>query len=119
MEPQVFSRSYLQSLPEIKKKKLADDFLKCFELYIIQAASNGETSYFYDITHVVFKDPTMIHQQAVRTDPDHNFQWFTMDELVEFVKEKFPGCSVTLTQKFVNTKRNIPTLNKGILVDWS
>ena len=116
MATKVFNRSYLQSLPEIHKKEAAEVFLRNFESGLMEAASNGETSYFYDITHVIFKEHCM---PAATKKENDNSQRFTTNDLIDFMKEKFPDCSVTLTQKFVDTNLNIQNLLKGIIVDWS
>jgi hypothetical protein len=40
-------------------------------------------------------------------------------ELLAGLKEKFPDCSVSLHEDWVETRQGVKELKKGILVDWS
>jgi hypothetical protein len=41
------------------------------------------------------------------------------DELLAALKEKFPDCSVSFQEDWVETRQGVKELKKGILIDWS
>jgi spore cortex formation protein SpoVR/YcgB (stage V sporulation) len=41
------------------------------------------------------------------------------DELLAGLREKFPGCTVSVLEDWVETRQGVKELKKGILVDWS
>ena len=41
------------------------------------------------------------------------------EELLAGLREKFPGCTISLQEDWVETRQGVKELKKGILVDWS
>lgn len=41
------------------------------------------------------------------------------EELLNGLKEKFPDCSVSFQEDWIETRQGVKELKKGILIDWS
>jgi hypothetical protein len=41
------------------------------------------------------------------------------EELLAGLREKFPGCTISLQEDWVETRQGVKELKKGIMIDWS
>jgi hypothetical protein len=124
----VFSRTYLQSVPELCKQKVIENIINEFIQDLESAAAMGKTSYFYH-EHRQFRDiQTAFSKVSILHSAGKNSIWgngqqnaltVTNDDLISAFQQKFPGCDITQQNEWVDTNFNTRTLNKGILIDWS
>jgi hypothetical protein len=108
MSVQVYSREYLQSIPEQRKQQQIDIIVGRFHGDLLNAAATGKTSYMYvspDTRGLVGCHPP----QPVLTDAELVAGFFT----------RFPGCKVYYEESWVETQPNTRNLKKGIVIDWS
>ena len=105
MSDKIFSRAYLQSIPddirrEQKKRTLATICETCSQ-GVVRNAKEGMTSYMYD---------TWGRNQA---------SLVTVDDIVGAFKQMFPDCTVKFQEVWVDTIVNSQVIKRGILIDWS
>jgi len=93
MSVQTYSREYLQSVPQQKKKEQIDKIVQEIIGDIHIAAAVGGTTYRY------------VRESSELTEP----------EIVAGFFERFPGCKVYYEEAVDHTKR----LKKSIVIDWS
>lgn len=123
MNTQTYTREKLQGLAEEKrireeaqalaqKRATMRHYVQQITPCVLQAAEAAKTSYLYT-------PPQHIHSgmQGVGPHP-------TTEELVDALRESFPGCTVEHTQEWVDVplRRGVaPTreLKEGIKIDWS
>jgi hypothetical protein len=108
MSLQVFSREYLQSIPEKRKQEQIDNIIQGFKVDILNAAAMGGTSYRY-----VKSERGRVHS---RHPPPPQL---TNEELIAGFQERFPGCKVFYEESWVASSATTQTLVKGIVIDWS
>jgi hypothetical protein len=41
------------------------------------------------------------------------------EQLLAGLREKFPGCTISLQEDWVETRQGVKELKKGIMIDWS
>ena len=99
MNPQTFSRSFLQQMPELHKQKLIDTIIQGFIQYLQNAAAAGRTSYTFEIDGI---SPTI-----------------TNDDLVAAFRVKFPDCKISYQDKMEKASLFQKVLKKTIVIDWS
>lgn len=109
MSLQVFSREYLQSIPEKRKQEQIDSIVQGFKIEIQNAAAMGGTSYRY-----VKSERGRAHAYTHPPPPQ-----LTNEELIAGFKERFPGCKVFYEESWVASSATTQTLVKGIVIDWS
>lgn len=103
-----YSRDYLQAIPQQRKQEAVDRIIQTIIADIHTAAAVGGTSYRY----VRPKEDTMIKSYPpapVLTDADIVAGFFT----------RFPGCKVYYEEAWVDYAKDMKTLKKGIVIDWS
>ncbi len=108
MSVQVYSRDYLQSIPEQRKQQQIDGIVRHFSSSLINAAAQGKTSYMYvrpDTRGLVGCDPSL----PVLTDAELVAGFFT----------RFPGCKIYYEESWVESGPTTRVLKKGIVIDWS
>ena len=105
---QVFSREYLQGLPEERKQQQIDSIINTFRGDLLNAAATGKTSYMYvrpdsrKVAHC-FPPPPVL----------------TNEDLVAGFQTRFPGCKVSYEESWVKTATDTQVLKSGIVIDWS
>lgn len=99
---QTFSRSFLQGIPDQRRQCHIDNIINGFIADLHAAASAGKTSYMYV--------PTILRQGA---------PVITNDDLVHAFQRKFPDCTISYEETWVNTDLYTKVLKKGIIIDWS
>lgn len=96
----IFSRSFLQGIPEQRKQQHIDGLIQESIHMLQNTAAEGKTSYFYDSNNCC---PTI-----------------TIDDLVSTFKRKFPDCDISYKETWVENKSiQYRFLKKGINIDWS
>ena len=108
MSTQVFSRSFLQGIPEQRKQQFIDRIIQAFIGHLQSAAAEGKTSYMYDIN---------TQRQLIQHWP--SLPLFTTDELVSAFQKKFPDCDISYQETWIEVNSDNRVLKKGILIDWS
>ena len=96
----VFSRAYLQGIPEERKQALFTSIIKSFHDSLIINAASGKNHYIFSgATLEAFRN---------RTDPWTNATSprFTNSELIARIEKNYPNCTVYEQEK-------------NIVIDWS
>ena len=109
MSSQIFSRSFLQGIPEQRKQQEIDRIIQGFIHNLLNAAAEGKTSYMYDPNDPNNRRPLGLHQLPVITN----------DDLVSAFQKKFPECEVSYQETWVDINSTNRVLKKGIMIDWS
>jgi hypothetical protein len=100
MRESVFSRAYLQGIPEERKQALFTSIIKSFHDSLIINAASGMNHYIFSgNTLEAFRNRTDSWTNAVSTS-------FTNLELIARIEKKYPGCKVYEEEK-------------NIVIDWS
>jgi hypothetical protein len=119
MSSQIYSRQYLQGLPEMKRRQtIENDVFRLFQqiLQPLQAAAlKGEKRYLHDMSYWESHQGTMQMIGQAQSGASGASSY----ELLAGLKEKFPDCSVSLQEDWVETRQGVKELKKGILIDWS
>jgi hypothetical protein len=117
---QVYSREFLQSLPEKKKQAEVDGMIKGFWQSMYLTAENGQTSYFFDMTNMRKVTPDPTQRQALQTKAAMNSQTtMTNDEILTRFQLAFPDCSVRYGEEWIESNASTRVLKRGITIDWS
>jgi hypothetical protein len=103
---QTYNRGHLQTLCGKHKR----DALKLYiesEItdQVLRAARGGKTSFF----HV--EDPTVYNRMYS--------VFLTREEIMDALRSKFPECTVSYGEMWVEVRTGTKELKKGIVVDWS
>ena len=108
MSAQLYSRDYLQSMPEQRKQQEINGIVGQFHGELLNAAASGKTSYMYvrpDTRKLVGSHPSL----PVLTDAELVAGFFT----------RFPGCKIYYQEEWVESGPTTRVLKKGIVIDWS
>ena len=118
---QVYSRDYLNSLPDKKNQAEIERLINIFKANLEEAAANGYTSYFFEMTSIRYVPAVDTMQlNVIQKKASYNYQTsLTNDDIVKGFKTRFTGCSVKYGEEWVDTNVNTKTLKKGITIDWS
>lgn len=122
MSVQIYSRDYLQSIPEERKQKIIDTMVSGFIQYLKEAAAVGGTSYRCDLLvdekgcqrNLFNPQQNRIIARSHSPPPV-----LTIEDIISGFQERFPGCKVFYEEAWVATGPNTQTLKKGIVIDWS
>jgi hypothetical protein len=137
MSTKTYSRQYLRGLPEMHRRQVIQhDVDRLFEQIMnpLQAAAlKGETRYLHD-TNWGPRPPTITPNiREEQWDADlRTFQIYKelrqkgvgppegpSEELLAGLQEKFPDCAVSFHEDWIETRKDMRVLKKGILIDWS
>jgi len=116
-----YSREYLQSLPEKKKREEVDAIIRGFITTLRRGAELGETSYFFDMSNmrkVAHSDPRQ-KRQTITYDQQSQSTTMTNEEIAERFQAAFPGCSVKYDEQWVETNASTKVFKRGITIEWS
>jgi hypothetical protein len=105
MSFQVYTREYLQSIPQRRKQEQIDKIIQGFINDIHAAAAVGLTSYRY--------------VRPVSNDILSSYPELTDPELIAGFFARFPGCKVYYEDVWLDSVRDIKILKKSIVIDWS
>ena len=108
----VFSRETLRSIPEQNRKSAINSLIaNQYHNTIIIAATAGSLTCILDL------EP-YLHRVSQQT-PQPNEYVPTIEDIVEGLKQKYPGCLVTYVEGWAETSPGVKHFRKRILVDWS
>jgi hypothetical protein len=116
------SRSFLQGLPELRKQQQADQIVQGVGSNIHMAASAGYTSYTYDHSpyrRAVPNAMPVVQGGNTSGQVQSVASMITDEDLVAAFKRKYPDCSVSYEETWVDVTPQNRILKKGIRVDWS
>ena len=143
MNTRIYSREYIQAIPEKRKQATIDQITDSFINDLESRASSGESSYLYEIPPncYVKRDPYIPgnaipavtpykHRNIDRSIPPtwlYQPYWpiLTLEDVIEGLKKKFPDCKVSYEETWIEDSswQNRGTITKilknGILIDWS
>ena len=106
MSSETFSRSYLKGLPEQRKQQYIESLLtRRIVGDVIVTAESGLTSYMYEPTPGRGYNPPHLP--------------ITHEDYIAAFQRKFPECTVSYQEIWMNTGANTKNLKKGIVIDWS
>ena len=100
----MITRAFLQGLPEQRKRESADSTIALHVGCIQESAAAGKTSYMFE--------------------PDNNKYYplpkhLTIDDIVAAFQRKFPDCTVSYQETWVDVNATNRVLKRGIVIDWS
>ena len=107
----VYSRSYLQGIPEERKKQVIDQMIQGFIHELIALSARGETSYRFP---VVYQTPQLMNTSHGNI-PAH----ISIDEIVARFQIKFPECNISYDESWIDQSATRRYLSKAIIIDWS
>ena len=115
-----YSREFLQSLPEKKKQLEIKAMISSFSQILLQAAENGQTSYFFDMSNIRRISPSDIGKR--HAGGQYNpipATTMTNEEITARFQLAFPDCSVKYDEQWVETNASTKVFKRGITIDWS
>lgn len=110
MDPQIFSKAYLQKMPVQSKMDAIDRIIMGFMPELKRDAVQGKTSYMYVENN---------HYRQNYSIPEIKI---SKDDLINRFQEKFPDCLVFYEEGWIDHckgKTEMKILRKGIVIDWS
>lgn len=110
MTTRVFSREFLQGLPEQRKQQAIHNGIQSFIQSVQESAAIGRTSCIFE--------PPSCHTQ-LQTCPPQPALTITIDDYIQAFKQIFPECMIEYREVWVELSSTSRTLKKGIVVDWS
>lgn len=108
----IFSREMLRSLPE-QNRQMAINILinNQYHESIVSAANSGSLTCILDLEPYLHR----VSQQ----NPQSLDYVPTIEDIVEGLKQKYPGCFITYTEGWAETSPGVKHFRKRVLVDWS
>jgi hypothetical protein len=104
-----FSRDDLQAIPANRRLKAIQSYIDRHVFLSVQhAATAGKSSYLFVIPHEACVGSTY--------PPPYDV---TPDDIVEGLKERFPGCDISHSEEWIDVRPGVREHRKGILIDWS
>ncbi len=103
----MITRAFLQGLPEQRKRESADSIIAQHVTYIQESAAAGKTSYMFE--------PDNHRHNKLTQQPNH----LTADDFVAAFQRKFPDCTVSYKETWVDVNATNRVLKRGIVIDWS
>jgi len=102
---QTYSRSHLLTMTGKQKQDALKLYVESeFTDSVLRAARAGKTSFFRP-------EDTSVYSTSYRV-------LLTKDDIVEALISKFPDCTVTYQEMWVDTRIGVRELKKGFLVEW-
>jgi len=130
MAAPIYSRQYLRDLPELLRRQRREQQLnqqlnslfQQIQSPLMAAAGRGETKYLYDMMQWMSSHGTPLKKNSLQqydqfqaqTPPEDR-----SDELLAGLREKFPDCSISFQEDWIETRQGVKELKKGSLIDWS
>jgi hypothetical protein len=107
ISPAMITRAFLQGLPEQRKRGAADATIAPHVTYIQDSAALGKTSYMFE--------PDNPRHINLVIRPNN----LTADDFVAAFQRKFPDCTVSYQETWVDVDARNRVLKRGIVIDWS
>ena len=115
ISPVMITRAFLQGLPELRKRQAeqhmrdqADQRIANHVTAIQESAAQGKTSYMFECDN-----------QAHNPRQHHSIPVLTNDHFVAAFQRKFPDCTVTYQEAWVDIDATNRILKRGVVIDWS
>jgi hypothetical protein len=115
----MITRAFLQGLPEQRKRESeqrkmqsADATIAPHVTYIQDSAALGKTSYMFEPDNPRHNNP---NSQGLVLQPNY----LTADDFVAAFQRKFPDCTVSYQESWVDVNVTNRVLKRGIVIDWS
>lgn len=109
-----YSREQLQGLQAEHKREQLFQFIEYhISNRVITAAKEGKTEFFWRGLHPVDNG------KGALTPANQASPWYTNDELIKALLEKFPGTSVGYQETWEEVRPGVKEQRKGILINWS
>lgn len=105
---QTFSREKLQSIPAERRLQAIVQYVDRNYHSIIQAAAVGKTSCLHQFVS---------HNHLPCSSPGQYI--VTLEDVIEGFKAKFPDCSVSYAEEWVDVRPGHREQKTGIRIDWS
>ncbi len=99
-----YSAEHLQSLPAKQRRDAIRHTVDNLHSPVLAAATAGKTAYLINIGDYMKRIAPAI---------------FTIDDLLEGFRDKFPGCKVEYTETWEDVRPGVREQRSGILIDWS
>jgi hypothetical protein len=136
----MYSREFLQNIPDQRKQATIDQIVQSFIQSLQDIASSGKTSYFYEFpiscyqirTHYItgqavspYKRPNVAATIIPTWQYQHNYPVLSLEDVIEGLKKKFPDCKVSYEETWIEdisqqtVGKITKTMKKGITIDWS
>ncbi len=109
----VFTREYLQDLPEKCRRDAIRQAMATLQTQVVNAATEGKTCCIVDISHFI----RLRNSNLSGIHPKPYIP--TIEDLVEGLDETFPDSKVEYVEKWEDIRPGVREQKKGILVDWS
>ena len=104
----MYTRAFLQGLPEQRKREEADRLINDHVERVKQLAAQGKTSYMFEPDNKAHKPPQ-----------HPSFPVVTNEHFIAAFQRKFPDCTVSYQEAWVDVDATNRILKRGILIDWS
>jgi hypothetical protein len=104
----MYTRAFLQGLPEQRKREEADRLINDHVERVKQLAAQGKTSYMFEPDNKAYKPPQHPPLPVV-----------TNEHFIAAFQRKFPDCTVSYQEAWVDVDATNRILKRGILIDWS
>jgi len=115
---ETFSRSFLQGMPEERKQEIIAGFIRQFIDGLKGAALAGKTSYMFSLDNNNYNRFLSQQVQVARVSglpmPE-----ISNADLISAFQKKFPDCSVSYQEVWVDINPTSRVLKQGITIDWS
>lgn len=105
---QTFSRAQLQDLPDKRRRQAIVQYCDQIQGGVYEAATFGKTSYLHTPTN---------NRSGAGCYPAPYIP--TPEDIVEGLKLKFPECTITLFDDWVDVRPGVRERRTGYLIDWS
>ena len=116
MNNNVFSRNYLQNIPNENKINEVNNMINQFIGDLTRVAGQGQKSYFYNMTNMQFVRNNQGAENIINNNQTYSVP---MDELLVMFRNKFDGCIVSYQEIWTECIGGARTVKRGILIDWS
>lgn len=104
---QTYSRSHLQTLSGRPKRDAIKYYIEGeITDNLLKAARQGKTSYFH------IEDTSMTYNRIYQVT-------LSREDMLDALHVKFPECTISYQENWVDTKVGVRELKKGVMIDWS
>jgi hypothetical protein len=115
MNNNVFTRNYLQNIPNENKRNEVNNMINQFIGELLRRAGQGQKSYFYDMTNMQFVRNNQICENIINNNQTYSVP---TEEILSMFREKFPDCIVSYQEIWTEGVGGVRSVKRGILIDW-
>jgi hypothetical protein len=106
--PAMYTRAFLQGLSAQRKRERADQLIHVHVETVKELAAQEKTSYMFEPDNI---------RHNPRQHP--NTPVLTTEDFVAAFQRKFPDCTVSYQEAWVDVDVTNRVLKRGIVIDWS